>query len=210
MCDAGAVVGGTLTIAGIAVIGSLGAATGTPTMLVFGTHPCQDQACEIVQAYNPSAKAEAGSPGVSSGKPQPPATPSSTSAKSNPKSSATSNSKPPSPPQTSSTKPPSKGQSNSTGELSAQIAAFTEQVRQCVDQSGQVITGNARNVDLTIAKMLHPGVIIRTGRCRVVIDKTMRGPIRIRGNQSEGLTYQMGDGVSHPLTDLARTLGRTG
>src|SRR5439155_1550121 len=85
----------------------------------------------------------------------------------------------------STAKPPSKGQSNSTGELSAQIAAFTEQVRQCVDQSGQVITGNARNVDLTIAKMLHPGVIIRTGRCRVVIDKTMRGPIRIRGNQSE-------------------------
>ena len=95
-------------------------------------------------------------------------------------------------------------------QLNAQIAEFVQQVRGCVDQSGDFVGGHPKNVDVLVQKHLHTGVVIRTGRCRVTIAKGMRGPIHIRGDQQSGLSYQIGDGVWHPLTDLAQPMSRTG
>ena len=159
ICDAGAVIGGAVAVGGKAVIGTLGSATGTPTVLVIGAHPCHKQIAEALE----SQSAGSGSP--------------------------------------------SKAASGS--QVNAQLAAFADQVRGCVAQTTTSPGGAVKSAQLTIVKSLHPGVTIRCGRLRVVLAKLLRGPIHIRGDQ-QGLSYQMGDGVWHPLTDLSNPLGRTG
>jgi uncharacterized protein (DUF342 family) len=151
--DSAAVIGGSLTIGGKAVIGTLGAATGTMTTLSFGTHPSLKQLEEVMRNAM-SAPSPAGK-----------------------------------------------------GKATDGSTDLVHQVRACIQQTLASTVG--KKVDLMITKDLHPGAVIRCGRLRVPVQRAMRGPIRIHGDQ-EALFYQIADGVSHPLTDLSQPLKRAG
>jgi uncharacterized protein (DUF342 family) len=161
VCESGAVIGGVLCLSGSAIIGTLGSPNGTPTSIIFGSHPCQQQTADALQMHTSPAQTPA-------------------------------------------------ARKSSADNASAQLAKLTEQIRACAVQSGEFVVGSAKNADLTVTKMLHQGAVIRTGRCRVVIDRPVHGPIYIKGNPQAGLFYSTGDGVTHPLSDLAAPLERAG
>jgi len=244
VCDASSVIGGTLAIGGKAIIGTLGSPTCAATTIIFGTHPCQQEAARTfggAPAENPTSptpSAEAptpatAAPGAAAKAPAATAAPAAKSATTPgaPPPSATAPGAthpgathpgaatkpagtPPAAPAAQSGPPKQKQESSkskSPDKLNDQVAKFAEQVRACVSQSNQFASGTAKPVDLTVQKFLHPGVTIRTGRCRIALDKPIKGPIRIHGDQDRGLFYQIGaEGVSHPLTDLARPMDRAG
>ena len=157
ICDAGAVIGGCITVAGTALIGTLGSAKETPTTIAFGSHPCQQEtghsvACATATC-NPAARAAMDA---------------------------------------------------------ASLAHVTAQIRACANESAEFVAGSARPVNLTVAKFLHAGAIVKTGRVRVAIIKSLRGPVQIHGDSQTGLYYKLGDGVSHPLSELAQPLNKAG
>lgn len=151
ICDAGAVIGGSIAIGGSAVIGVLGSIKGTTTTLVFAADSALAELDEVLQA----------------------------------------------------------------GSGEAGVAAFdplraNERIRSCALRSCEYNPAKTRPVHLTIQRNLHPGVVIRTGRSRVRIDRTMRGPIHIHGDSQGGLFYRMGDSVSHPLSELSGPIRKAG
>lgn len=94
--------------------------------------------------------------------------------------------------------------------MSGHFTSIAERIRSCAQSSCELNSARPRPVDLTVTKFLHPGVVVRCGRTRVAIDKQMRGPIHIFGDQHGGLFYRMGDSVTHPLTELAHPMSRAG
>ena len=158
MCESGEVIGGMLCVSGSTVIGTLGSATGTPTSVTFGSHPCQQQTAGAFSADTaPGQTAEA--------------------------------------------------RKSSAEQSSTHLAKLTEQIRSCrTMQSGEFVIGNAKNADLTVMKTLHASSIIRTGRCRVVIERASKPDSHQRQRTVRVDVLDAQSAFSHPLTDLATPL----
>lgn len=58
-------------------------------------------------------------------------------------------------------------------------------------------------VDLTIGRMLHPGVIVSIGRRSFTITEPIKGPVRIHESLRGEVLYKVGDGEARPLSQLA-------
>ena len=95
-------------------------------------------------------------------------------------------------------------------QMSSRLASVADRIRGCAESACGLSDGKSSPVDLTVTRCLHAGVIVRCGRTRVAVQREMRGPIHIFGDQHGGLFYRMGDSVSHPLQELSQPLSRAG
>ncbi|MCH8344351.1 MAG: DUF342 domain-containing protein [Planctomycetes bacterium] len=183
ICEQGAIIGGSIAVAGSIRAGVLGSPAGTPSVIVLGTGPLLSDHIRKLKGLAKQLKEQLRAQ----------------KSKYDALSAAGKSLRP--------------SEKERLTELSFEISETEQKLDACEAEHAQITQTIDREsgsgaVDIRVSKVIHSRVCLRMNNHEVTFDAPLKGPVTIGSDEQDQPQFRQGDGPIQPLTEVAKIRNR--